>query len=178
MIVWIIFIILFVLFGAVFVVGFLLPKTYTNQGNLVLASSPDDVWNAIMDMEKLPVSGSDQHHVQLISEADDPPAWLIDMGSTQLTIQTIESEEPHKLVRVLADGVVPMTAHYEYHLSPMGSGTDLTIQEEGFIDNGTWHVPIFRIMVRMMPGAGLKLYCQQLVDYLGETAVPIINKKS
>ncbi|MEM7336867.1 MAG: hypothetical protein AAF490_32640, partial [Chloroflexota bacterium] len=153
-----------------------LPKPYHNVGNLVLRQNPDVVWNAIVDMEAMPVSGSSQHSVQLLSEEDEPPMWLIDMGSSQLTVQTIAADKPHKLVRVIADSVVPMTARFEYALTPMGTGTDLTIREEGFIDNGTWHVPIFRIMVRVMRGAGVRLYCQQLANHLGETAVPIINK--
>ena len=159
-------------------IGLLLPKPYHNEGNLVLRHSPEEVWKAISDMESLPVSGSSQHAVQLLSDEGELPTWLIDMGSSQLTVQTIEAEKPHKLVRVIADSIVPMTAHYEYLLTPMGTGTDLMIREEGFIDNGTWHVPIFRIIVRITRGAGVRLYCQQLVNHLGETAVPIINKQS
>lgn len=169
--------ILFVVATALYLSGYLLPKAYTNVATLLLRSSPETVWQAITDVEALPVSGSPEHVVQPLESDGEHAAWLIDIGSTQLTVQTVEADPPRKLVRVIADAVVPMTARYAYILTPMGSGTDLTIVEEGYIDNGTWHVPIFRIIVRLMRGAGIRQYCQQLTTHLGETAVPIINNK-
>lgn len=174
---WImIILILLLLVAALYFSGYLLPKAYTNEATLLLRSSPERVWEAISDMEALPVSGS-AHAVQPLEGDPERPAWLIDIGSTQITVQTVEANPPRALVRVLADAVVPMTARYEYHLSPMGSGTDLTIREEGYIDSGTWHVPIFRFMVRLMRGAGVRLYGQQLAAHLGESAVPVVNGK-
>lgn len=161
-----------------YLIGFLLPKPYQNKANLVVRASPSEVWQAVNDMTAVPVTGSTKHTIHSVTEGEDLPAWLIDMGASQVTVQTIIADEPHHLVRVLADSVVPMTARYEYHFEPMGSGTDITITEEGYIDNGTWHVPLFRIIVRVMRGAGLRIYCQQLIAHLKETTVPIINQKS
>lgn len=164
--------------SSLYIAGKLLPKTYRNQATLLLRHPPEVVWEAIANMEALPVTGSTQHLIQPISEEGELPAWLIDMGASQITVQTVESDPPYALTRVMADSIVPMTTRYEYQLTPMGDGTDLSIKEEGYIDDGTWHVPIFRLTVRLTRGAGLKFYCRQLAEQLGETAVPLINKRS
>lgn len=164
--------------GLIMLVGLRLPKAYHNSGTLLIRQPITAVWDAIQDMDSLPVTGSANHNVTRLPDENDLPVWLIDMGSSQVTIQTIEADPPHQLVRVFADSVAPITARYQYTLSEMGSGTELTVEEEGHIDSGTWHAPIFRIMVRLMPGAGVRTYLHQLADYLGEeTAVPIINRK-
>lgn len=151
---------------AIYASGFLLPKGYENKRTIQLRQPPETVWHAINNMEAMPITGSTSHPIQEINADPDLPAWLIDMGSTQITVQTIEAAPPHKLVRILADAVVPMTARYEYRIEPMGTGSELTIHEEGYIDNGTWHVPIFRYAARLMRGSGVKMYCKQLKIFL------------
>ena len=127
-----------------------------------MPAPPDDVWRAHNEYERHSKPGSARRRAEPIDAQGPGPAWREDMGSSVVTVRTVEAELPRRLVRELADSVVPMRARWEYQLDPTPTGTRVTVVEDGVIESGTWHVPIFRLMVRLMKGRGIKAHLDSL----------------
>jgi hypothetical protein len=147
------------------IIGLLLPKAYHHEESRTFSQSVEDVWTAVYEFDTVPMTTSPSHTVESLPDENGLPVWLVDMGSSQLTVQTIEATSPNRVVRAIADSVVPMTATFTHELSAVNGRTSLTIREEGYIDNGTWHVPLFRIMVRLTRGMAIKGYFKKLSEH-------------
>ncbi len=76
------------------------------------------------------------------------------------------------MVREMASGTVPMTSRWKYTLEPAGEGCKLTIDGETYIRSGTWHVPIFRVMMCLGGGVkkGLDIQMDMIAGTLGVDA--------
>ncbi len=95
------------------------------------------------------------------------------MGRGELiTVKTVEAERPRHMVREMTSKSVPMTSRWEYTLEPAGEGCRLTIDGETYIRSGTWHVPIFRLMMVLGGGVkkGLDIQMDMVADTLGVEA--------
>ncbi len=147
------------------VIGLFLPEVYVGQADRRFEWTPEEVWAAIHDAAKNPVSGrqcrgveSAGDSVELPSGPNDRdesslPNWIEDMGSTKITVTTIESDRPKRVVRHFKDSVVPMTAESIITIEADGGATKVTVENTITIKRGTWHVPIFRFMMTIMNGA-------------------------
>ena len=56
---------------------------------------------------------------------------------------------------------------WSYTLEPAEAGCTLTIDGETYIRSGTWHVPIFRVM--MVLGGGVKKGLDIQIDMIADT---------
>ncbi|MCP5099736.1 MAG: hypothetical protein GY943_29635 [Chloroflexi bacterium] len=160
--------ILAIILGLVFllvVIGMRLPKAYHNEESISFERSIEDVWTAVYDFGTVPMITSPNHTVESMPDENGLPVWLVDMGSSQLTVQTIEATSPIRVVRAMTDSVVPMTATFTHELSSTNGSTILHVREDSYIDDGTWHVPIFRIMVRLTRGMAIKGYFKKLSEH-------------
>jgi hypothetical protein len=151
------------------IAGMLLPEGYRSSARIRLKAPPDVVWNAVADYRKNPASGREARRVEPLPDAT-LPSWREDLSRTTIIVRTEAVSAPVRLVRSLQDTVVPMTARWEYELTKADGGTLVEIREEGTIKLGTWHAPIFRVMMRLMPGAGVKAHLNALAESLGESA--------
>ena len=159
--------------------GLLLPERYEATVRAEFDCSPAEVWARLEDVERNPGSGAMARSVEMLPREewrDGLPAWIEDLGSTRIQVQTTEREEPSLLVRELEDQVVPMRARWTFRLEPHGdSGTLVTASNETIIKRGTWHVPLFRTMMFLMNGArrGLVHFLTRLGSSLGtNTRIP------
>ena len=71
------------------------------------------------------------------------------------------------MVREMASQAVPMTSRWKYTLERAGEACKLTIDGETRIRSGTWHVPIFRVMMAL--GGGVKKGSRQQMDMVVDT---------
>ncbi len=76
------------------------------------------------------------------------------------------------MVREMTSKAVPMASRWEYTLEPAGEGCRLTIDGETSIRSGTWHVPLFRVMMVLGGGVkkGLDIQMDMVADTLGVEA--------
>jgi len=162
------------LVGGVVAVGSTLGEDYSSTVSMSFTQSPDDVWAAIADYELNPVSATMRRETVSLPDKNDAPAWTEDIGSSIITVHTVESEKPARLVRFFEDGVVPMTSRVEYLLEADGDGTNVTMNGQTTIKDGTWHVPIFRVILSLTPDAGSLAYLAELRAHLNADA----NKES
>ena len=86
--------------------------------------------------------------------------------------KTTSADEPRSLVRTVEDLVVPMRATWTYTLTPEDEGTRLKVESATRIDLGTWHSPIFRVLITLTRGIekGVKHYAARLKQSLDKPA--------
>jgi len=155
------------------ILGLFSPEDYSATVTGVIDAPPDEVFRRIEDIESNPGSGAMARSVELLPEEEwenGRRAWIEDLGSTRIRVQTVEAEEGRLIIRILEDQVVPMTARWTIRLEPEGEGTRITAANETKISRGTWHVPLFRFLMRFMNGArrGLVHYLTRLGSSMGK----------
>ena len=161
------------LVAAVVVIGLALPERYTGRSQVVYAKTAEDIWDALLDYERHPMTGKMKKSVQALPPENGLPVWSEDMGRGELiTVRTIEAERPKHMLREMTSEALPMSSRWEYTLVTTEEGCELTIDGESTIRRGTWHVPIFRVMMVLGGGVkkGLDIQMDMLADSLGVEA--------
>jgi hypothetical protein len=109
--------------------------------------------------------------LEMLADVDGKPSWIEDMGSTKVTVTTTEMTAPHRLRRHMKDSVVPMTAEFDVTIEETPTGCKVTATSVNVIRSGTWHVPFFRVILKLT-GSGrthLKSFWMTLAKNLGTT---------
>ena len=154
----------------VFVVGSFLPDRYDARVVMKLNKTPEAVWAAVMDYQKHPISGAMRKNTQKLPDENGLPVWIEDMGETRLRIQVVAATPPNHIKWVFGDQVVPMTAWSETRIEPVDGGSLITTNSETTIRTGTWHVPIFRVILSLTRAheKGVRDYWASIAKSLGE----------
>lgn len=161
---WIALIIL-VLLGAVGLIALLgsqLPVQHVASRTAQFQQSPQQVWDVIAgpptwrpEVQKYEVLPSETGHRK----------W-IEYGAhgQKITYEVVEADPPGKLITRIADPHLPFGGTWTYEIVPAGSGTSLTITENGEVYN-----PVFRFVSRYVQGytATIDIYLKALHDKLG-----------
>lgn len=159
---------LFLLAVAVVVIGLFLPESYAGRSQMVYPGTTDDVWEALQDYNKHPMTGKMKKSVAAQPSENDLPVWTEEMRHGELiTVKTVAAEQPTHMVREMSSKTVPMTSRWEYTLESTADGCKLIIDGETRIRTGTWHVPIFRLMTVL--GGGVKKGLDIQMDMVAAT---------
>lgn len=110
---------LLLLIAIVAVLGSMLPRTHTASRTLRVKRTPDDVWPAI---------------TQAMSAASVPT-------------DIVESDPPRRLLTRVKETETMFGGTWTVTISPVDSGSTLTITEDGWVGN-----PIFRFVSRYIMG--------------------------
>ncbi len=145
----------FGLIALIAIVGWSLPVKHVASRQRTLAASPDVVWKTITDVDAFPSWRPDVKTVERVGGAA-VVMWVEHGGSGSLTFASESSDPPRRLVTRIADPKLPFGGNWTYDLAPAGSGTLLTITENGEIYN-----PVFRAMARFVFG-----YDRTMASYL------------
>ena len=151
----------------VFIGGRFLGKEYVGQVTAIIDLPVEDVWKAVNDFQTNPVSANMCRSVSKTQEDKEEEVWVEDIGSTQISV-TVQSRTEHQLVRNMQDRIVPMTAVCTVQLESMGQSCQITAKNEITIEDGTWHVPVFRCVLYFFSGAkkGMKAYVKNVAKNL------------
>ncbi len=144
-----------VLVASVFVIGSFMPVRY--EGATVVAFDRDvqAVWDALQDVRAHPMTGRMMKSIEDLPAAPTGPVWTEDMGHGEvITVTTEVSEAPRRMVRHMTSGATAMESRWEYALEPAGDGCRVTLSGVTDIAKGTWHTPVFRVMMAI--GGGVK----------------------
>ena len=154
-----------------FIVGSLLPQRYEGRTEAFLAQTPEQVWVALQNYESHPMTGKMMKSVEALPKTewvDDLPAWVEDMGhGERITVKTVETDRPVRLVREMSSAAMPMTSRWVYTLEEADGGCTLKMHGETNIRRGSWRVPIFRFM--MFVGGGVKKGLDIQIDMVAKT---------
>lgn len=154
---------------SMFVFGLFLPERYEAAVTLVIDRKPDEVWAALADYQKNPMTGRMRKRTQPLDDVNGLPSWLEDMGVTQVVVVTESADPPRSLKRVMKDRKVPMTVEWATTIEEVPEGSRVTASTATVIRRGTWHVPFFRVMMKITGGgkATLRQFWKDLAKNLG-----------
>ena len=150
------------------VVGYLMPVRYEGHTVVRLDKSVHEVWEALQDVEAHPMTGKMMKSVETLPPVDGLPAWQEDMGHGEIiTVSTTELEADRRLVREMAAKAVNMKSRWVYVLEPDGEGCKVTVTGVTDIEKGTWHTPLFRVL--MVLGGGVRKGLDTQLDMVATT---------
>ena len=160
------------LVALVFLVGSLLPERYGARGYVDVDESAEELWPKLLDHRAHPMAAKMAKGVEDLPDENGLPVWLESLGPSKIRVHTVESVSPSRLVREMADTVVPMTARAVIELEHRDGGCRIRMSNDTVIKRGTWHVPVFRVMLVLCSGlrGGIKAYLAQIVGQ-GQTRV-------
>ena len=128
------------------IVGWCLPVKHVASRQRTFAAPPETVWRTITDVEAFPSWRSDVKRVERVGSAGRV-TWIEQGSSGRITFAVDASDPPRRLVTRIADPTLPFGGNWTYELTPAGTGTQLTITENGEIYN-----PVFRAVARFVLG--------------------------
>lgn len=107
----------------------------------------DVIWSAITDIDAFPSWRAGVTRVERLPDRNGYPVWIEEGRSGKLTLAVERMEPPRILVARIADPKLPFGGLWTYEIAPEGTGSRLTITEDGEIYN-----PFFRFMARFIFG--------------------------
>jgi Polyketide cyclase / dehydrase and lipid transport len=150
-------------------IGALLPREHRASTRITLSHPPAEVWPLIRDLGALAGTWKELQEVRRLPDEGGKEVWEQKAGGFPMRLIVEESVEPVRLVtRIDAGPKAPFGGTWTYELVRAGSGSQLTITEDGYVRN-----PLFRVMMRAM-GAHRTLdgYERALGVKLGEPVNP------
>jgi uncharacterized protein YndB with AHSA1/START domain len=150
-------------------IGIILPEEHIVKRTIALPQPPGAVWRVINDFANVPRWNSEIKSVERLSDRNGHEVWQEEYRQgMKVTLETIESVAPRRLVRRIADENLPFGGTWEYNITPTTEGgSQLIITERGKIKN-----PIFRLMSRFIFGyeATIDNYLKALAASFGGPA--------
>lgn len=161
--------VLVVLVAAVFIGGSMMPQNHTASRTARLSQPPESVWTAITDIPAFPRWRSDVAVAEQLPSRDGKIVWKETSRSRNaLTYEVETAEPPRHLVTRITDKGLPFGGSWDYAIVPDGTGSRITITENGEIYN-----PIFRVVARAMGYTStIDAYLESLAAKLGGEYTP------
>ena len=139
-------ILLLALVAVVLAIGFALPRTHRATSRIALTNSPEEVWPAVRNLNALLGSWKDLQEAARLADQGGKEVWQQKAGGFELKLIIEESTPPTRLVtRIDAAADAAFGGTWTYQLAPEGTGTRVTVTEDGYVSN-----PIFRVMMKVM----------------------------
>lgn len=149
--------------AAVLIAGWLLPEAHIAERAASLPRPPREVWALVTDPARAPEWRKEVQRVEMLDTANGSRRWRETGKGGTLTLVEELSEPPRRWITRIDDPELPFGGRWIFTLEPEGSGSRLTIREEGEVYN-----PIFRFVSRFILGhhATLDAYLGQLSAHL------------
>ena len=130
---------------AVYFIGSSLPTTSTISRRAHFNHRPETLWEIIADFQSQTVWRDGLVKVERLPNKNGRQIWRETVNQEPpLTLETVESIPPRRLVRRLSDQRVSFEHSWTLEIGEYGEVTSLTITE-----NNEIHNPIFRFMSRI-----------------------------
>ena len=159
---------LVILAAIIFAIGLGLPRTHRAESRITLEKPPETVWAIVRDPASLVGTWSMLKSATRVQDAGGREVWEQDAGFPMRLI--VESADPPRrlVTRIDADQDAAFGGTWTYSLTPAGSGTTLSIVEDGYVGN-----PFFRVMMAVMgTHRTLDGYLKAVADKLDEPVKP------
>lgn len=161
--------------GAAWFYGSRQPREHISRSTITLVTAPEPVFKTIRDIERQPTWWLDVRSVTRITN-HKREAWEQDMGSFGKVRIEVTSEWPGErlVTTILNDQQKDWGGKWTYIIRPNASGTQVTIIEEGWVDQ-----PLFRVMMKLSggPHRTMDSYLRSLGAVFGETVNPIHDSR-
>lgn len=152
-------------------VGSSLPREHVATVRATFKASPDAVWAVISDPLAAGSWRKDLKKVERIPDINGHPAWKEESSSGTVTYELTESTAPVSRTTRIADESLPFGGQWEHTIRAVGSGSELTITERGYVKPA-----LFRFLARYIFGhtSTMRDVLAALGDRLGEPVTPEI----
>lgn len=137
---------------------------------MTLHQPPDAIWQVITDFDAAPSWRPNVTRIEQLPARQSFPVWREHyQGGDTLTLATVESVAPARLVREIADPDLPFGGRWVHEIAPLDGGSRITITEHGDVPN-----PVFRVMSRLFmdQAATVDQYLLDLGKKFGESVSP------
>jgi hypothetical protein len=124
----------------VVMIGAMLPKEHSASRTISLRATPGDVFSLI-------AGPSGWRGLKYEALTQTPLKWRETDSSGTITYERLETVPPRRIVNRIADPTLPFGGSWTYEIAPSGSGTEVTITENGEVYN-----PLFRFVSRFIMG--------------------------
>jgi uncharacterized protein YndB with AHSA1/START domain len=150
--------------------GMLLPREHTARSHASIPAPPDAVWRALTDVESFPSWRRDVSRVEPLPPSNGRRMWREIGTNGTITFEEVLAETPRRLIARIADPSLPFGGTWTYDVAPDGTGSRVTIREDGVVHN-----PVFRFMSRFIFGhhATQEAYLRALGRKFGYDATPV-----
>jgi hypothetical protein len=150
-------------------IGYLLPKEHTVTREARFHQPPEVIWKTITDIDAMPAWRQGLKSVKHLPDQNGLPGWVETFDSGIIPLETVTSQPPSKLVVRIADPKLPFGGTWTYEITPMPSGSNLRIREDGEIYN-----PVFRFLARFLIGYSgtIETYLKSMARKFGEQPQP------
>ena len=159
-----------VVFGlGAYALGSTLPREHKASRSLVLKANPEAVWARITDEAAAPEWRKDVKSATRLADRDGHEVWREEFTSGNvLGYETLEQIPPSRFVRRIVDEEM-FGGTWTIALTPAGSGTTITVTEDGWVAN-----PLFRLISKYIIGheSTMTAYLHDLAASFGETSEP------
>jgi uncharacterized protein YndB with AHSA1/START domain len=156
-----------------FFYGGTVPEHHVAVVSARFAQPPAAVWDALTDVTRFPEWRSDLATVEQLPAEGTHRRWRETGDFGTLTIEVVESDPPRRLATTLlfaADEGPDFTGSWIWDLRPEGTGTLVTLTEDGRIHNR-----IFRALAHTVMGyqSTQEKYLRDLGRRLGDEIEPL-----
>jgi len=125
-------------------VGSALPARTEGAASRVMPAPADVVWATILEPARVTLA----ERATVARRPDDPlPSWSEDLGETLMIVRTESIGPGMTIVRSARDTSLPMTLTLTATVRPEGDHARVDTVATLDIQDGTWHVPVFRAIV-------------------------------
>ncbi|MEO6222464.1 MAG: SRPBCC family protein [Vicinamibacterales bacterium] len=154
-----------VLVGLAAVIGSMLPQGHRATKTVTMRAAPATVFSVITDFARAAEWRSGLERVEMLPNEGGAMMFREVGGQGPMTFRVEALEPPTRLVTRITDKSLPFGGTWTYELKPQGSGTLLTITEDGEVYN-----PLFRFMSTFIfsQSATIGAYLTSLKRKLGE----------
>lgn len=162
------FLVLFVA-GGLYVYGRTLPREHLASSTITLVAMPDTVFTVIRNVGATPTWWSDMKASRRL-DGRARETWEENMGSAGLMhVELTRVSPPRQLVTTIVDNEeAGRGGTWTYDITSTGSGTEVTITEDGYVDS-----PIFRVVSHWIGQyRTMDSYLKSLADHFGEIGNP------
>lgn len=140
---------LVLLVALVLLIGSRLPKEHTVSRSIVVPRSPAETYAIARDVANAHTWRPDVQHVELLAAVDGHPRFREHAKDGAVTYEIVEDAPSHRFVTRIVDENLGYSGSWTYAFAPEGSGTRVTITEDGIVSN-----VLFRFMSRFVFGHG------------------------
>ena len=162
-------IVVLVLAGGVWLYGRSIPREHVASSTVTLVASSDTVWKLIRNFSSQPEWWSEMKGVTRIT-GRPRESWEEDMGPTGTIQVEVTSEVAGRqlVVTILNEKQQDWGGVWTYDVMTTGAGTEVTITEEGWVEQ-----PFFRVVSKFMGRhRTIDSLLRALSDNFGEVASP------
>jgi len=154
-----------VIVGGVALIGLTLPQNHVVSRWTTLSAPPDSVWGIITNVQDFPKWRKDVKRVEQV-QGTTLFTWR---ENGELTFEATKLDAPTHMVAHIVGKDAGFGGSWDYQIEPEGSGSKITITENGEVYN-----PIFRFVSAYVMGhtATLDKYLTYLTARTGDTYKP------